>query len=53
MPRLAFFTGSNDDLADPIDMQILIKALKPDLITFLHNEESYQHLDFNWVSVFI
>jgi len=43
---LALFTGSQDEAADPLDVQELIKQLpmKP----FHHNEPSYAHVDFLW-----
>eukprot|EP01116_Phalansterium_solitarium_P006509 TRINITY_DN18834_c0_g1_i1.p2 TRINITY_DN18834_c0_g1~~TRINITY_DN18834_c0_g1_i1.p2 ORF type:complete len:391 (+),score=140.83 TRINITY_DN18834_c0_g1_i1:88-1260(+) len=48
-PPMVFFTGTNDDLADPTDVQWLLQALpasnKPVLV---HNEDSYEHLDFVW-----
>jgi len=48
-PPVAFFTGSLDDLADPADVQILLNDLpsgnKPVLV---HNEPTYEHLDFTW-----
>jgi hypothetical protein len=44
-PPLAFFTGSRDELADPVDVQKLLSVLpesnKPVLV---HNEPTYEHL---------
>eukprot|EP01118_Nematostelium_gracile_P011680 TRINITY_DN417_c0_g1_i1.p1 TRINITY_DN417_c0_g1~~TRINITY_DN417_c0_g1_i1.p1 ORF type:complete len:114 (-),score=27.42 TRINITY_DN417_c0_g1_i1:16-357(-) len=48
-PPIALFTGTNDDLADPIDVQDLIASLpssnKP---VFINNQVTYEHLDFTW-----
>jgi pimeloyl-ACP methyl ester carboxylesterase len=48
-PKIAFFTGTKDDLADPTDVQRLIEALpdsnKP---IYINNQQTYQHLDFTW-----
>jgi len=48
-PPVALFTGTNDDLADPQDVQELIANLpnnnKPVLV---NNQVTYEHLDFTW-----
>jgi len=48
-PRLpiALFYGALDDLADPIDVQLLIKAL-PTPPIFTKEIPTYSHLDFCW-----
>jgi hypothetical protein len=48
-PKIAFFTGTKDDLADPTDVKRLIDALpnsnKPIVV---NNQPTYEHLDFTW-----
>jgi len=48
-PKIAMFTGTKDDLADPADVENLIKALpnsnKP---IYINTQQTYQHLDFTW-----
>jgi len=48
-PPMAFFTGTQDRLADPTDVQHLLNMLpssnKPVLV---HNEAAYEHMDFVW-----
>jgi len=49
LPPVAFYTGGKDVLADPTDVQLLLNALptnnKPIIV---HDEPSYEHLDFVW-----
>jgi len=46
---IAFFSGSQDKLADPVDVEILAKeALPRDAVVYWHQESSYQHIDFTW-----
>jgi len=48
-PPVAFFTGTNDDLADPADVLKLLDVLPQDnKPVVIHNEPSYEHLDFTW-----
>ena len=43
------FTGSNDWLADPQDVQILLDKLTAAKASFtVHNLPDYEHLDFIW-----
>jgi len=44
---IAFFTGGNDYLADPTDVQYLRSHL-PVPPVFEHNEPDYSHTDFLW-----
>jgi len=43
----ALFTGSNDYLADPADVENLVSQL-PKAPVMWHNEPSYAHVDFIW-----
>jgi len=48
-PPIALFTGTNDDLADPADVLKLLSDLPDDnKPVIIHNEASYEHLDFTW-----
>eukprot|EP01119_Soliformovum_irregulare_P023743 TRINITY_DN8361_c0_g1_i1.p1 TRINITY_DN8361_c0_g1~~TRINITY_DN8361_c0_g1_i1.p1 ORF type:complete len:388 (-),score=73.08 TRINITY_DN8361_c0_g1_i1:45-1067(-) len=48
-PPVAFFTGTQDDLADPVDVANLIDILPASNKPVKHlNIEVYQHLDFTW-----
>jgi len=48
-PKVALFTGTQDDLADPKDVQHLIELLpqsnKPVVVDV---QSTYEHLDFTW-----
>jgi len=44
---LALFTGSNDYLADPRDVQQLLSQLSTPPV-LVHNEPTYAHVDFIW-----
>jgi len=43
---LALFTGTNDYLADPLDVRELIAQLP--ITPYYHNEPTYAHVDFIW-----
>lgn len=47
-PPIAFFSGSNDWLADPVDVQRLINELPADKIVFQDVQSDFAHLDFTW-----
>lgn len=44
---IALFTGSQDELADPTDVQVLLSALPTEPVLY-KNFEAYAHLDFLW-----
>lgn len=44
--RLVLFTGGQDRLADPADVELLLQALPAGAER--HHEPSYEHLDFIW-----
>lgn len=45
----ALFTGSNDWLADPDDVALLIPKLKQNGVLYsVTNMPTYEHLDFIW-----
>lgn len=41
------YTGTQDQLADPLDTDILLSKLKKNVI-YHHEEPSFEHLDFTW-----
>jgi len=43
--NIALFTGGNDFLADPVDVQLLLNQLHPTPV-LVHNEPSFAHMDF-------
>jgi pimeloyl-ACP methyl ester carboxylesterase len=43
----ALFTGSNDYLADPSDVALLISQISAPPV-LIHNEATYAHMDFIW-----
>jgi len=45
---VALFSGGNDDLADPTDVQRLISELNPSLIKYQTEISYYEHMDFVW-----
>ena len=45
---LALFTGVQDKLADPVDVESLAEALPPGAVVHSQIELSYEHLDFTW-----
>jgi len=45
---IALFSGSQDALADPTDVQRLISELPPSSVVFQRNDEDYAHMDFTW-----
>lgn len=45
---LALFSGIQDKLADPVDVQSLQEALPEGAVVFRHSERSYEHIDFTW-----
>jgi lysosomal acid lipase/cholesteryl ester hydrolase len=48
-PKVAFFTGTKDDLADPKDVQHLLSALPASNKPLIVNvQPTYEHLDFTW-----
>jgi pimeloyl-ACP methyl ester carboxylesterase len=47
--RTAFFTGSQDTLADPTDVQALLAAVPAATIAYKENFDDYGHADFIWV----
>jgi len=46
--KTALFTGTNDILADAIDVDRLIDELAPDTIVYHDNQDDFNHLDFVW-----
>jgi len=46
--NVALFTATNDYLADPDDVQKLIRELPKDRIVFEKNIPAYSHIDFIW-----
>jgi pimeloyl-ACP methyl ester carboxylesterase len=46
--NVALFTGTNDFLADPTDVQRMVKELPASKIVFQNNQEDYAHCDFVW-----
>ncbi|PRP82404.1 hypothetical protein PROFUN_10180 [Planoprotostelium fungivorum] len=49
VPPIAIFNGGNDLLADPEDVDFLIKMLPTDNMPILHNfQPTYNHIDFLW-----
>jgi lysosomal acid lipase/cholesteryl ester hydrolase len=46
--KTALFTGSNDILADPMDVERLVDELTPDTVVYRDNQEDFNHLDFVW-----
>ncbi len=40
-------TGTQDQLADPLDTDILLSKLKKHVV-YHHEEPSFEHLDFTW-----
>jgi len=48
-PPMAFFTGTQDQLADPTDVKHLLSSLpSSNYPVVVHNEPSYEHMDFVW-----
>eukprot|EP00697_Spironema_sp_BW2_P012880 gnl/Spiro4/29562_TR14483_c0_g1_i1.p1 gnl/Spiro4/29562_TR14483_c0_g1~~gnl/Spiro4/29562_TR14483_c0_g1_i1.p1 ORF type:complete len:391 (+),score=95.53 gnl/Spiro4/29562_TR14483_c0_g1_i1:66-1238(+) len=43
---IALFTGGDDDLADPADVQRLVQTMGASRFTFIHNEPDWNHADF-------
>ena len=44
----AFYSGSNDWLADPEDVQVLLENVNPDIIVQNKTVNGFAHLDFVW-----
>jgi lysosomal acid lipase/cholesteryl ester hydrolase len=42
------FTGGQDILADPYDVELLRQALNPDYLVYQETFPDYDHLDFSW-----
>ncbi|GFR43550.1 hypothetical protein Agub_g4643 [Astrephomene gubernaculifera] len=47
---LALFSGSQDRLSTPIDLEYLLESLGPGVVRLARNIPSYEHLDFIWGS---
>lgn len=45
---IAMFSGMQDRLADPADVQDLLETLPHGTVTFTHSELSFEHIDFTW-----
>ncbi|CEO95340.1 Lipase [Plasmodiophora brassicae] len=45
---MAFFTGGNDALSDPVDVRATMSALDPAKIVFSTGIPYYDHIDFIW-----
>ena len=45
---IALFSGVQDKLADPVDVQTLREALPKGAVVYDHTELSFQHIDFTW-----
>jgi len=45
---IALFTGTDDDLADPADVEILRSGLSSANIVYFNNQPDFDHLDFTW-----
>ena len=45
---LAIFSGVQDILADPVDVERLLEALPPGAVVYTQSELSFQHIDFTW-----
>ncbi|GFH25244.1 triacylglycerol lipase, partial [Haematococcus lacustris] len=46
--RLALFTGGQDRLADPLDVEFLIEALPPGVVVARQHDPDLEHLDYIW-----
>eukprot|EP00742_Colponemidia_sp_Colp-10_P002746 GILJ01002936.1.p1 GENE.GILJ01002936.1~~GILJ01002936.1.p1 ORF type:complete len:423 (-),score=58.58 GILJ01002936.1:189-1457(-) len=44
----AIFSGTEDALADTKDVLQLLSILPPGMVKMVHNEDTYDHLDFTW-----
>lgn len=47
-PPIAIFYGTNDILADPRDVEELIRTLPPQTVIFSKKIPDYEHIDFTW-----
>ena len=45
---MVLFSGGNDYLADPIDVQELVKTLRQEYVIYRKVIPHWQHLDFIW-----
>lgn len=45
---LALFTGGQDRLATPLDVEYLLESLPPGAVVYRHDEPDYEHIDFTW-----
>jgi pimeloyl-ACP methyl ester carboxylesterase len=45
---IAIFSGVQDILADPIDIEALVEALPSGALVYLQSEISFEHIDFTW-----
>jgi len=46
--KVAVFSGTQDYLADPTDVAVILKELPKDKLIFKKNIDYYSHLDFIW-----
>jgi len=45
---IAIFSGVQDILADPVDIEALVESLPPEALVYLQSELSFEHIDFTW-----
>lgn len=45
---IALFSGVQDKLADPVDVEALIEALPDGAVVYSQSEVSFEHIDFTW-----
>eukprot|EP00475_Leptophrys_vorax_P029339 TRINITY_DN4298_c0_g1_i1.p1 TRINITY_DN4298_c0_g1~~TRINITY_DN4298_c0_g1_i1.p1 ORF type:complete len:413 (-),score=102.22 TRINITY_DN4298_c0_g1_i1:116-1234(-) len=45
---MVLFTGGQDILADPYDVELLRQAVNPDYLVYQQTFPDYDHLDFSW-----
>jgi hypothetical protein len=45
---IAIFSGVQDILADPVDIETLREALPPGALVYFQGELSFEHIDFTW-----
>jgi len=45
---MAIYTGGQDKLSDPMDVELLLQVLPHHYVWQWHDEPAYEHLDFIW-----
>lgn len=45
---IAIFSGIQDILADPVDVEALVESLPPGALVYFQSELSFEHIDFTW-----